>query len=399
MRGERPRVLVYRDHLLPISETFVLNQSLHLLRYEAHFIGSRIHEGPRIDIPGDRRHVINRGGPTGKLQEVAFKLLGRLPHDTVEWAKSLNASLVHAHFAPDGVLALPLARKLDLPLVVSLLGSDITFPDEQIWRQSRIATKLYLLRRRLLFKYASAFVVPSEFLRSKAIERGFPGHKVHLIRHGVDLEFFRPNRTETEWGNVLYVGRLIELKGLHFLIKAIARVRRQFPDVSLTVIGDGPQRAEFEALAREELGTKFVFMGAQPQSVVRDHMSRAYLFSMPSVTMPTGQTEAFGLVFVEAQAMGLPVVAFSSGGIPEIVVNGETGFLVPERSVSGLAEHIATLLAEPQLRNRMGYAGRVRVERFFDLRKQNTELEGLYEATLGTKVRLSPNDMAQQATR
>lgn len=382
MRVERPIVLVYRDHLVPLSETFVVNQSLNLSRYEAYFLGSKIRKGPRIELPPERLRVINWGGRIGLVRELSFKLFGFVPPDIMEWVRSLRASLVHAHFAQDGALTLPLARKLGLPLVVSLLGSDITMRDADVWRRSSPTHKLYLLRRRALFEYASAFVVPSEFLRSKALERGFPAHKIYHIRHGVDLELFRPGQAEPERGSVLYVGRLIELKGLRFLIEALARVRRKFPDVRLTVIGDGPLRAMYETLAKEKLGTGFAFLGAQPQPVVREHLQRAYIFCMPSVSMPTGQAEAFGLVFVEAQAMGVPVVAFASGGIPEVVAHGETGFLAPERDVETLAHYIATLLQEPQLRRRMGQAGRARVERLFDLRKQNAELEKLYHQVL-----------------
>jgi glycosyltransferase involved in cell wall biosynthesis len=211
-----------------------------------------------------------------------------------------------------------------------------------------------------------------------------------VIPHGVDLSQFVPGSREIiERGKVLFVGRLIELKGLRLLIDALTNVRQRFPEISLTVVGDGPMRRDFEAHAREKLKDRCTFLGSQPQAIVQEHMKEAQIFSVPSISMPTGEAEAFGLVFVEAQAMRVPVVAFACGGVPEVVAHGETGFLAKEGHVEELAAYLQQLLEQPKLCEQMGEAGRRRVEQLFDLEKQNAMLEALYDdlrAAAGERV-------------
>jgi glycosyltransferase involved in cell wall biosynthesis len=111
-------------------------------------------------------------------------------------------------------------------------------------------------------------------------------------------------------------------------------------------------------------------------------MNRARVFTTPSVTAKSGWTEAFGMVFAEAQAMCLPVASFNSGGIPEVVAHGETGLLTKERDWEGLAANIQILLQNDAMRERMAEAGRQRVCSLFNLKKQTTLLEDLYGQVL-----------------
>ncbi|GBD02322.1 GDP-mannose-dependent alpha-(1-6)-phosphatidylinositol monomannoside mannosyltransferase [bacterium HR18] len=198
----------------------------------------------------------------------------------------------------------------------------------------------------------------------------------------MDTSFFHPCPEQVEYGRVLYVGRLIELKGLPFLIEALAPLAAEFPELSLVVIGDGPRRQDYEEFARKLLGDRVKFLGAQPKEVVRKEMQKAYLFSMPSVTMFSGEAETFGMVYLEAQACGTPVVAFSSGGVPEVVLNGETGFLSPERDVEALRKSIRYLLRSREVRDEFGRAAARHVREKFELSKLNRKLENLYDAVL-----------------
>jgi glycosyltransferase involved in cell wall biosynthesis len=141
-------------------------------------------------------------------------------------------------------------------------------------------------------------------------------------------------------------------------------------------------RGRYEALARQILGDRCTFLGAQPQQVVREYMAKAYVFCMPSVTMPSGEAETLGMVFLEAMAMRVPPVSFRSGGIPEVIVHEEMGFLAEEKNVDQLAHYLTLLLEDPVLRNRMGEAGRRRVEQEFNLEKQNAKLEALYDEVI-----------------
>jgi len=252
--------------------------------------------------------------------------------------------------------------------------------DTAIWRSSYMAHRLYLLRRRALAQMVSRVIVQSDFLHRIVVERhGFAPAKVVCIRHGIDVQRFNPKTQMTVWGKILYVGRLAERKGLPFLLHALARLRNRFPEIQLTVIGDGPMRQQYEALGRDLLGQRVTFLGAQPNKVVQQHLAEACIFCMPSITMPSGEAETLGMVFLEAMAMQVPPVSFRSGGIPEVIIHGQTGFLAHERDVEELAHYIEILLADPDLRHRLGVQGRQWVEQEFNLEKQNAKLESLYD--------------------
>ena len=379
-------VLIYRDKLLPISETFVSEPISRFQRYEAFFFGSTL--APRgIPLPQEMVFAINPQGvrrldKRAFWHEALFKVAGVLPQKAKGWLEQVSPKLIHAHFAPDGALALPLARHLGVPLIVSLLGTDITLDERVALRRSWWGHRFYVLRKKRLFKEAAKFIVPSMFLWRKALERGFPEEKMVLLPHGVDLGRFYPRPEQVEFGRILYVGRLIERKGLPYLIEALSLLKSEYLDVKLVVIGDGPERARYEDLGRKLLGNRVEFRGAQPSERVAEEMRKAYVFSLPSVEMPSGETETFGVVHAEAQASGVPVVAFAVGGVPEVVEHGRTGFLSAQKDVVSLARHLRLLLENPTLRAEMGVRARERAEKFFNIEKRAAELEDLYDQVL-----------------
>jgi glycosyltransferase involved in cell wall biosynthesis len=199
---------------------------------------------------------------------------------------------------------------------------------------------------------------------------------------GIDLDIFDPDAVEARQDVVLFVGRLVEKKGCAHLIRAMRSVQERRPSATLIVLGDGPLRSELEALAAELLPGRYRFLGAQPVEQVRAWLQRARVFSVPSVTAANGNTEGLGMVFCEAQAMGVPVVSFASGGIAEAVVDGETGFLVAERDEAGLAAKISALLAGGPAWAAMSRKGRLRMKEKFDVKVQTEILEAKYDEVL-----------------
>jgi glycosyltransferase involved in cell wall biosynthesis len=161
----------------------------------------------------------------------------------------------------------------------------------------------------------------------------------------------------------------------------MAEIQGFAPEAKLVVIGDGPLRVELERQASKSV-KNFEFLGTQVPAVVRSWMNRATVFCTPSVLAESGQREAFGMVFAEAQAMGLPVVSFASGGIPEAVADGLTGFLVPERDWQALGAKILMLLRDKKLWTQFSRAGESRIRRQFDVRKQAQLLEVIYEQVI-----------------
>jgi colanic acid/amylovoran biosynthesis glycosyltransferase len=347
-------------------------------RFSPFFVGWRKTAG--IDLPQDASWTADTGGVWGRLQELRFRYAG----PTREQMARLRARaprLVYAHFAPDGYAAMRLAERLGVPLVTALHGYDVTMTD-----QAMAATRLgreYLRGRSALQRMGSLFLSCSSFVRKRGLELGYPPERTIVHSIGVDVERFKPPAARPRDKVVLFVARLVEKKGCANLIDAMAEVQRHDPAAELVIIGDGPLRDDYERRAHG-LGVRCRFLGTQPAGVVREWMGRSAIFCVPSVVASSGDAEGFGMVFIEAQAMGLPVVSTESGGIPEAVKNGETGLLVTERDPGALAEAIVQLLKDNKLWRRYSLAGRKHVVSHFNLAKQTSRLEVLFDQLLVT---------------
>ena len=369
--SSRRTFIVYRDELLGASETFIPAQAESLEHFRPYYLALR--KIPGLALPEERFQFISRDGLAGKLDGTRFKLLG--PSVPLQRTLlNLKPELVHAHFAPDACNALSLARKLQLPLVTSLHGYDVTVKDKH-------QSSLYMWRRRNLSAQAGRFLCVSNFIRKQALAKGFPVAKTVVHYTGIDLNFFNPKPQIERSPIVLFVGRLVPKKGCAYLIRAMADIQRVVPGAKLMIIGDGPLLEPLQKLATPTV-KDIEFLGAQKPEVVREHMSRAMVFCTPSVVSDTGDTEGFGMVFAEAQAMGLPVVSFSSGSLPEAVEHGQTGFLAPERDWQALAANILLFLQNGQLWEQFSMSGLARARSQFDIRKQAQALEAIYEQVI-----------------
>jgi glycosyltransferase involved in cell wall biosynthesis len=311
---------------------------------------------------------------------VPFKVFGFAPV-FLRRIKRFKPALVHAHTGPAAVAALPLSGFLNIPLVATFHGGEVTTSDQAMRTHKNYTARAYWRHKGQLQSRGALFVAVSKFVHQRLIEQGFPEDRTVLHYIGVDTDFFKPNRQVPREPVVLFVGTLHEGKGCEYAIRAMAKVQSSLPEVELVILGDGPLRNALERLAGEKL-RRYRFVGTQPPEVVRSWMNRAKVFAAPSVAADTGWREAFGIVFAEAQAMCLPVVSFASGGIPEAVKHGETGLLAKERDCEGLASNIQTLLQNDAMRERMAEAGRERVCRFFNLERQTCLLEDIYKEVL-----------------
>ncbi|MEJ7615993.1 MAG: glycosyltransferase [Pyrinomonadaceae bacterium] len=252
--------------------------------------------------------------------------------------RQLHPVVIHAHLGYDGVMAIPLARRLRIPLVTTFHGSDVTLNDEALHNLGG-RYHLYVQRRESLKREGRLFIAVSEFIRGLMLARGWPEDKIVVHHIGVDTELFRPDPTVAREPIVLFAGRLIPVKGVAHLIAAMREVQTRIPEAELVIAGQGRLQGELERQAKE-LDARVRFLGTIPLVEMRGWMNRARVLCIPSITARTGHTEAFPTVAIEAQSMGLPVVGFASGGISEAVINGQTGLLGPERDRAALAANI-----------------------------------------------------------
>ena len=205
---------------------------------------------------------------------------------------------------------------------------------------------------------------------------------------GVDDETFHPGidgapvRAAHGLGDrpvVVCVSRLVERKGQDMLIRSLPAVRLRVPDAALLIVGDGPQRGALERLT-DELGLReaVVFTGAKPWAELPPYFAAGDVFAMPTRTRKAGfEVEGLGIVYLEGSATGLPVVAGDSGGAPDAVQDGTTGYVVDGRSTDDIAAKVSTLLLDKELAAQMGMAGRRWVEREWRWDDLAKRLEGL----------------------
>lgn len=376
--GATENILVYRESLLAFSETFILAQGEALTRFRSHYVGMIGVGG--LATPADRTHLLGPDAP-GLWARARFKLLGRVPDVAGKRLRGLRPALVHAHFGTNATDAMWLADCLDVPLVVTFHGFDATMHGiETIVQPSWWPWRLW---RRRLVRRASRLIAVSDFIAGRLLRQGLPEGKI--VRHyiGIATEQWACRPLAGRSDTVLFVGRLVEKKGLGPLLHAMVSVQAVHPGVDLVVVGDGPLRGALERMART-LGVQVRFMGAQPKAVVAQWMGTARMLCLPSITAANGDAEGLGMVALESMASGMPVVAFRHGGIPEAVVHEETGLLCPEGDVAGLAQGILRLLEDNDRWQAMSAAGRERVVRHFDLARQSAVLEGIYQEAIAT---------------
>jgi glycosyltransferase involved in cell wall biosynthesis len=361
--------LVFRGRLLESSETFIVEQARALRRYSPVLAGLR-RTACRLHhlLP----EIVMRSG-SGALDKIAVRafLQAPLTPGFFRRLRAVNPSILHAHFATDAAQALPIADALDLPLIVSLHGYDVTSSDADL--AATFSGRYYLARRNRLFTRASAFICVSRSIREAALRAGFPEEKLHVHYTGVDCDRFQPLNVGRDPKLVLFVGRLVETKGCEYVLRAMALVQKQDPMAHLEVIGDGPLRPALETLAKQ-LALRIRFLGVQDTDQVRHRMSRARVLCNPSVT-----AEGFGMVFAEAQSVGTPVVSCMHSAIPEAVKHGETGLLCPERAPGPLAEALLTFLKDDIFWQQASAHSIARVRKHFDIASQTVKLEQLYD--------------------
>lgn len=372
----RPVVAIFRSPVFNASETFVQAQAAGLTRYRPLIVGL---EDKGHVVPALAERILL---PRTRMERLAFRL-GRVG-PLAERVRSWSPALVHAHFATDGLLALPLARALGVPLVTTLHGYDVSRSRARMLASGQLSWVRYALFQRRLMAGGRLFLAVSDALRRQAISRGYPAERIITHYVGVDLDRFRPDGGEAQPGLVLHVGRLVEKKGTATLIRAFAAVRQAVPAASLVIAGDGPLRAGLERqCAALGLAGSVRFLGARPPAEIAGWMRRAWLLAAPSVTAADGDSEGLPTVVAEAAASGLPTVGSDHAGIPEAVIDGRTGFLVPEGDADALAARLVALLAAPDLRRSMREAARALAEERFDSIRQTALLEDHYDRVAG----------------
>ncbi|MDI7275236.1 MAG: glycosyltransferase [Anaerolineae bacterium] len=368
----QPRVAWVKLAFRPPTEAFIADQLKLLRRYDPLVLTLDAPEA--IDLPPEAVWSLERANPvTRGLNRLTLKVSHSAPF-FVGQVRRERCRLVHAQSGLEGSYAMALASRLRLPLVT-------TFRDGDASRAAQRQRRAY----ERLFSQGQLFLADARAVRRDLLDLGCPEDRLRVHHPGIDLERIpfsvrRPERRGPV--NVLVVGRMVQRKGICYALQAFASVRRYQRRLSLTLIGDGPERPAIGALLRELDLPDVRVLGWQSRDGVLAEMQRAHIYLQPSVTAPDGDVEGIPMALVEAQASGLPVVATWHSGIPELVVDGRSGYLVSERDAHGLAERLRHLVEHPELWGPFGRAARAAVEDGFSARKQAEVLESYYDGLL-----------------
>jgi colanic acid/amylovoran biosynthesis glycosyltransferase len=352
-----------------VSETFLLTEMRGLQR-AGHVVDVVSHHRPRVDEPVhdevvasgllDRTHYVEAALTPDALDPVPSIPLAPGRHD-----------VLHAHFGPNARRFAFAREQAGVPLVVTFHGYDFS-------AQPRThGTAMY----DALFETADVVTVNCEHARCALETLACPPEKLVRLRMPIATDEI-PFRARHLWPGepvrIVTVGRLVEKKGHAVALRAVADVARDVP-VRYDVVGDGPLAEDLDALVRR-LGLEDVVTlhRGRDSAFVRRLLDEAHLFVLASMEAADGDQEGTPVVLMEAQASGLPVVATRHAGVPEIVLDGKSGLLVPENDPGTLAGAIRRLIRNHETWPALGAAGRAHVERTFDVTPCTEELLGIY---------------------
>jgi len=287
--------------------------------------------------------------------------------------------VIYCHFGSKGMIGAMLKDigAVDAKLVTSFHGADMSRALKQHGRE------IY----RLLFARGDLFLPISEHWKKALIDMGCEEAKIAVHRMGIDTErFSAPDCTGGGNGKVtiLSVARFVEKKGLGYGIEAVAKVLRRHRNITYRIVGDGPMRPALEQLIGTlQVGHAVRLEGPKTQDEVITCMKHSDILLAPSVTAADGDQEGIPVVLMEALAQGIPVVSTWHSGIPELVQNGKSGYLAPERNPDAIADSLMHLIEHPAHRKEMGERGRAHVRRDYDINLLNDRLVGHFAGLLG----------------
>ncbi|PIR48384.1 glycosyl transferase family 1 [Candidatus Peregrinibacteria bacterium CG10_big_fil_rev_8_21_14_0_10_55_24] len=316
------------------------------------------------------RHV----GRTAKFTATLFK-----EHALRTFLRENCIDVVLAEYGPTATKVSRACTHAHVPYIVFFHGFD-AFHENTL----RIFGKSY----QRVFTDAAAIIAAGHALGEQLVRLGAPREKIHCMpASGVDLSLFYGADPSSAPPHFCAVGRFVEKKAPHLTIQAFSAVKRQSADAHMTMVGNGPLLEQCKELVKTlHLEKAITFLPPLPHEEVARLMRSARAFVQHSVTAQTpgnrGDSEGIPIAIVEAAASGLPVVSTRHSGIPEIVTEGETGFLVEERDINGMTEYMLQLARDPALAGKMGQAARERAQKIFSMEALIARLWHIFERVL-----------------
>jgi len=288
--------------------------------------------------------------------------------------REMGIDHIHAHFAGMAArTAFWIARFFPITFSFTAHANDIFTP-----RDFEIGLDKLVDAARVIITETD---YAAQFLRACFPDRA--ADRIHRIYNGLNLTEFGRADSSSNPPLVVGVGRLISKKGFADLVRACGLLIKGGESFRCEIIGEGPLEEElYKQIAQLGLQERVELLGPKPQHKVRARLAGARLLVLPSVIDPDGGMDNLPTVIMEAMATGLPIVSTPVGGIPEMVIENETGFLVPSGDVVALAAAIQKLITDPLLAQKLGRAGYDRAEKFYSIEKNARRLRRLLDANV-----------------
>lgn len=361
----KPAIALFNTNFLPYSQTFVYEEIRQHVRYDVEvFCRTRL---LAERFPFEPVHV---GGPLYAIACRSRAFDARF--------RARRFALVHAHFGLGAVYARPFALRHGLPLVVTFHGYDVPLlSSPRRWLPQHLR---YAIQGPRVLAQMTLGLCASMELRDLLIAMGAPEERLRVHRLGIDLTRFQPGRRAEGMLRVIMIGRFVEKKGFDDGLRAFAEVAREVPTLALTLVGDGPEAGTLRRLT-ETLGLthRVEFTGPLAPDVVAERLRTSHVLLAPSVVDRHGNRESGLIVVKEASACATVPIGTRHGGIPEIIDDGITGFLVQEHDVASLADCLRRVATDPMLRERLGAAAREKMRLEYDNTARVRALEVLYD--------------------
>lgn len=300
----------------------------------------------------------------------------RLLYETIPFLPNLpQYDIIQCHFGNNGLKGMELRDigAIQGKICTTFHGLDIS------GHLQKYGDRLY----NTLFEKGDFFLAISEYWRDRLIKLGCDENKIAVHRMGIDCQkfAFRPRQPHDDGCiRLITIARLVEKKGVEYGIRAVDKIKESYPGLEYSIVGDGELKNSLEQLI-QELGIKGTvkLLGWKQGKEITKLLNKADILLAPSVTSKSGDQEGIPVVLIEAMAMGLPVVSTQHSGIPELVENGVSGYLVAERDVNALADEINYLIQHPQDWADMGQEGRSKIESFYNIDQLNDQLVAIYQ--------------------
>lgn len=366
------KVAHVRLRFLPLTETFIYGEITGIKAFETFvFCAQRLNRGL---FPARNVKCISGLNPVSYAINGLFLKFGWPSPYFSRIIEDEGIRILHAHYGPTGVRMLSLKKKHNIPLITSFRGIDASlFPS----KNPRMYDEL--------FREGELFLVRSLDMRGDLMSLGCPQEKIIVHHSGIDIEKFGYiARKKGEKVRILSVSRLSKKKGLKYLLEAFSLLKKKHSKIRLHIVGEGPQKPFLRKMIKElGLEESVKLLGGLTQDRVIKEMMDADIFALASHETDDGDKEGVPNVLMEAMATGLPIVATVHAGVPELVTEGVSGYLVPERDAQALASTIERLIEGQKLWESMGKAGRDMVEREFNIRVQSKRIESIYSKLIG----------------